>query len=228
MRNIAVIGLGGFGSTVACELTRQGAQVIAIDRDRERVEALKDLVTYAVGLDASDGKALQAVGLDQVDVAVVCIGEDVEGNLLTTLLLKKMGVKRIWSRAISDLQQEILRILEVDQIINLEEQMGRTVARSLASATISKYVELGPGHSIAEIPIPASFVGKTLLEIDPRGTYGVNVVAVKVLTPAITDTGERQLVERLDTAPSPKQRLPEECVLLVAGPDREIDRFSRG
>ncbi|HMA64795.1 MAG TPA: NAD-binding protein, partial [Chitinispirillaceae bacterium] len=97
MRSIAVIGLGNFGSTVARELTERGARVIAIDENRERVEAIKESVAYAVTLNSTDKAALESVAIRDVDVAVVCIGEDVEANLLTTLLLKKLGVKKIWA-----------------------------------------------------------------------------------------------------------------------------------
>ena len=125
MRNIAIIGLGSFGSSVARELTEKGVQVLAIDRNPELVESIKDSVSHAAALDATDENALRAVDIENMDVAVVCIGEDVEANLLTTILLKKMGIQHIWTRALSLLQQEILRVLEVERIINLEEDMGR-------------------------------------------------------------------------------------------------------
>lgn len=101
MRQVAVIGLGKFGSTVAKELTERGAQVIAVDENKERVENIKELVTYAVVANSTDELALRASGIQNVDIAVVCVGEDVEANLLTTLLLKKMGVKKVWARRIS-------------------------------------------------------------------------------------------------------------------------------
>ena len=93
MRQIAVFGLGSFGSTVAKTLTDQGVEVIAVDSDKEKVEDIKDYVAVAVALDATDEKALRSIGLEQIDAAIVCIGENVEANLLTTTLLKKMGIK---------------------------------------------------------------------------------------------------------------------------------------
>lgn len=228
MRQVAVIGLGKFGSTVARELTERGAHVIAVDENSERVEDIKEAVTYAVVVDSVDENALRAVGIQNVDVAVVCIGEDVEANLLTTLLLRKIGVKKIWARAINPLQQEILAMIEVDEVINLEEEMGRTVARSLLSYGATKHIPLSPGHSIAEVPLPKSFAGRTLRQIDPRGKYNVNVVAIKTFVPAISDQGERSLVEHINDLPPPDEKLADEVILLVAGSDRDIEHFARG
>lgn len=228
MRSIAVIGLGKFGSTVARELTERGARVLAIDENKERVEAIKESVAYAVTLNSTDRAALESVAIRDVDVAVVCIGEDVEANLLTTLLLKKMGVKKIWARAITELQLEILKALEVDDIINLEEQMGKTIAQTLASATLGRYIPLSEGHSIAEVKIPDSYIGKTLRQINPREKYKINVVALKRFIPAIDDFGERTMQESIDNVPSSDEKLDEDTILLIAGADRDIEKFSKG
>lgn len=226
MRQIAVIGLGNFGSTVARELTEKGAQVIAIDKHKQRVEDLKESVSYAVALDAIDKNALKSIGIQDVDIAVVCIGEDIEANLLTVLLLKKMGVKKIWARAINPLQQEILKTLEVDEIINLEEEMGKLVARSLVSRSISKHVPLSPGHSLAEINVPKPFIGKTIRQINPREKFNINIVAIKKKIPKINELGERIFEELIEDVPSPNEPLEEEEILLVVGTDENIERFS--
>lgn len=228
MRNIAVIGLGKFGSTVARELTELGARVLAIDEQKERVEEIKDSVAYAVTLNSTDRSALESVAIRDVDVAVVCIGEDVEANLLTTLLLKKMGVKKIWARAITELQLEILKAIEVDDIINLEEEMGSMIAQTLASANLGRFIPLSEGHSIAEIKIPDSYIGKTLRQINPREKYRVNVVALKKFVSAIDDMGERTMEEIIDNVPSSDEKLEDDTVLLVAGANRDIERFSKG
>ena len=228
MRNIAVIGLGNFGGTVARELTERGAQVLAVDSRTEKVEEIKESVAYAVTLRSTDGEALKAVAIHEVDIAVVCIGDDIEANLLTTLLLKKLGVKKIWARAISPLQQEILKTMGVDEVMNLEEEMGRTVARSLASASVTKHIPLSPGHSVAEVQLPPSYIGKSLRQIDPRGKFRVNVVAVKANVPAVNDLGERIFDVKIDEVPSPDLKLTEDHILLVAGSDKNIEKFARG
>jgi trk system potassium uptake protein TrkA len=226
MRYVAVIGLGNFGGTVARELTDRGAKVIAIDKNRERVEAIKESVSYAVALDSIEQSALRSVGIQDVDIAVVCIGDDIEANLLSTLLLKKIGVKKIWARAISPLQQEILKTLEVDEIVSLEEEMGRLVARSLVSPGIKKHIPLSRDHSLVEIAVPEGLVGKTLREANTREKYHINIAALKKRTPSIDGRGERIFSESIDVTPSPDTKLEEEDVLLVVGSEDNIRKFT--
>ena len=226
MRQIAVIGLGNFGSTVAKELTQRGAQVIAIDKNRDLIENIKDSVTYAVALDSTDASALKAIGIQNIDAAVVGIGEDIEANLLTTLLLKKIGVKNIWARAISPLQQEILNTLEVDHILNLEEEMGKIVTASLASINITKLIPISPKHNIAELTVPKSLMGKTIREIDPRRKFNINIVAIKKRVPAINELGERILEEKIENVPFPDAPLEENDIFLIVGTEKNINKFS--
>lgn len=229
MSQVVVMGLGKFGTAIVRELVEQGAEVIALDRRKELVEAVKDSVAYAAILNATDEKALRSVGVQNVGTAVVCIGDDVEANLLSTLLLKKLGVKKVWSRAIDPLQQEILRRLDVDSIINIEEDMGRSVARSLVSTTmIAKHIPLGKGYGIAEMPVPEEFVGRTLRRLALRKEHNVNVVAIKRPVPEISDTGERTFGEMIENIPAPDARLEVGDVLVIAGHDKDIAKISKG
>lgn len=226
MRQVAVIGLGKFGSTVARELTERGAHVIAVDENKERVESIKESVTYAVVVNSTDESALRAVGIQNVDIAVVCVGEDVEANLLTTLLLKKIGVNKIWARAISPLQQEILKTMEVDNIINLEEEMGVLVANSLVSRSISKCIPITPGHSIAEVKVPKNLLGRNIRELRLRESFKLNIVAIKKKKPQINSLGERTFEDYMEHVPSPDDPLIETDILMVIGKDEDIEKFS--
>lgn len=228
MRSIAVIGLGNYGSTVARELTERGAQVIAIDQDKDRVEAIKEKVAYAVSLNSTNREALQAAAVDQVDIAVVCIGDNVEASLLTALQLKKLGVRKIWARAINPLQHEILTALGVEEVVDLEEQMGMATARSLSSVNVSKHIPLASGHSIAEVRIPSALIGKTIRQINPRDQFSVNIIGIRTFAPVIDDMGNRSFEEKFDEVPSPDMELTEDMILLVAGNDKSIERFARG
>jgi len=227
MKQFAIIGLGNFGTAVARELMEQGAQVIAMDRDEERVEAIKEHVTCAVTMEGGDEAALRSVSVHEVDAAVVCIGQNVEANLLITVLLKKIGVKKIWSRAISALQQEILKALDVDSIINLEQDMGCMVARSLMIENVVKHVYLSPGCSVAEMEVPAALVGRTLRQSAIRQDYNLNVVAVKRRIPQINKDGERIFDEVTENVPSPETRLSENDILILVGGDKDIAKFGR-
>jgi trk system potassium uptake protein TrkA len=133
-RKFAVIGLGIFGVRVALTLMENQGEVIAIDKNRKPIEEIKDKVTVAVRLDATDEEALKLQGIDKVDVAVVCIGEDFESNLLTTVLLKRLGVKKVVSRASSPVQRQILDLVGADRVVSPEEEIAVKLAESLALA----------------------------------------------------------------------------------------------
>lgn len=227
MKQFAVIGLGNFGYALAQELMEQGAQVIAIDRDAQRIESIKELVTYAVTLEAGDEAALKAALIHEVDVAIVCIGDNIEANLLVTVLLKRLGVKTIWARAISPLQQEILKALEIDSIINLEHDMGCMVARSLIIENVVKHVFLSPGYSVAEVKVPESMVGKTLRQSGFRKDYNLNVVGIRRKVPRITKDGERTFEEIIENVPAPDAKLEVEDVLVMVGKDTDILKFTK-
>ncbi len=223
MRQIAVFGLGSFGSTVAKTLTDQGVEVIAVDSDKEKVEDIKDYVAVAVALNATDEKALRSIGLEQVDAAIVCIGENVEANLLTTTLLKKMGIKNIYGRSVNPLQEEILKALDITKILNLEKEMGESVGKSLTSPNIQVSMKLSSGHTMAEIRIPADFYGRSLKELNLRKRYDVNVVAIKKQIAAIDERGQRILNEEINDLPQAEDMLEEGDCLIVVGKQESIN-----
>ncbi len=226
MRQVAVIGLGSFGSTVARTLTDQGVEVLAVDSDREKVEDIKDYVAVAVALDSTDEKALRSVGIEQVNVAIVCIGENVEANLLTTTLLKKMGIKNIYGRSVNHLQEEILKSLDITKIINLEKEMGESVGKSLTSPNIQVCMKLSSGHTMAEIKVPKEFCGRTLKTLNLRKRYDVNVVAIKKQIPAIDARGQRIFKEVINDLPQAEDILKETDFLIVVGKEESIKLLS--
>ncbi len=227
MRQIAVIGLGRFGATIARTLSDRGVEVIAIDLDKEKIEDIKDYVAVAVGVDSTDEKALKALSIDNVDAAIVCIGDNIEANLLTISVLKKLGVKNILARAMDSLQAQILKYMEVDRIINLEEEMGVMVANSMVTSHIEKHIPLASGHSLAEVKIPSQFVGKTLKELQLRNRFHINIIAIKKKVPEITESGERTYKEVINDMPRADDVLEEGDILIVVGTDESIKNFSK-
>ena len=227
MRQVAVFGLGSFGSTVAKTLTDQGVEVLAIDVDREKVEDIKDYVAVSVALDATDEKALRSIGIEQVDGAIVCIGENVEANLLTTTLLKKMGIKNIYGRSVNPLQEEILRSLDITKIVNLEKEMGETIGKSLTSPNIQVCMKLASGHTMAEIKVPKEFSGRSLKDLGLRKRFDVNIVAIKKQVPAIDDKGQRIFKEEINDLPQAEDILSESNYLIVVGKEESINALSK-
>lgn len=173
-----VAGLGRFGESVAVTLDRMGYDVMAMDKDEDVVQDLSDQLGYVVCADASDEKNLNAIGAGNADVAVVAIG-DLSASLLTTLLLKDTGVKRIVVKALDELHGKMLQKIGADKIVYSEKEMGIRVAHNLTSPGIVDYIEMNNNITVVTIHIPEEWVGKTLIDLDVRRKYHITVVAIR-------------------------------------------------
>lgn len=190
MHRIAVIGLGRFGIALARQLSISGTQVIAIDESSAQVEEIKDQVPVAVRLDSTEEVALKSQNIDKVDVAVVAIGENFEAALLTTVILKKLGVPKIICRAQSTFHAEIFLQIGADQVIQPELQSGEHLGRQLANPRVDEFIKLGEGFSLIELHAPRQFVGRSLKTLALRQAYSVNLVAIKRTRSEKTEHGE--------------------------------------
>lgn len=227
MRQIAIFGLGGFGSALAKAVAKSGVEVIAVDRIKDRVEEIKEYVTVAASCDSTDEKTLKSMGLENVDLAVVAIGEDVEAGLLTTIILKKIGIPVIFSRAITPLQKEILKAIGVSRIIEIEEEMGKELATTIIMPKFLNKVPLDEDHSIVEMKIPSSFVGKKIKELELRKKNQINIVAIKKQVPDIDKAnGSRKFREEINTVPDPEMIFEDQDIIIVAGKDKDIKNLA--
>ncbi len=179
MKNFVVIGLGRFGTAVARELCEFGHQVLAIDTDRELVQAVADEVTHAVVGDGRDPDVLDALGVSEYDCAVVAIGSDVGSSALVTMRLKEAGVPNVVCKAQSHVHQRLLEKIGADRVIFPEHEMGIRVAQGLARSNIINFIELSPEYGIVEIDLPNGWSGNTIRDLDVRAKYHVNVIAVR-------------------------------------------------
>lgn len=175
----AVIGLGRFGGAVARHLIGRGYHVLGIDRDPEIVQHLSDQITQIVALDSTNEDALRAVDITSFETVVVAIGTHFENNLLTTVTLKSLGVRRVVCKAVSERQQQILLRVGADEVVLPEHEAGARLAWRLAEPHVVDHLELGAGFSVAELVLPERLVGKTLMQSNLRERYGINVLAVK-------------------------------------------------
>jgi trk system potassium uptake protein TrkA len=178
-KQFAVIGLGRFGSSVARTLYEMGYDVLGIDLDEELIQDSIDLVTHAVAADSTDENALKSLGIRNFDVVVVAIGNDVKNSIMTTLILKELGVKYIVAKALDEMHGKVLEKIGADKVVYPERDMGSRVAHNLISPNILDYIELAPDYSIVEITVPSRFVGRSLEQIDLRRKYGCSVLAIK-------------------------------------------------
>ncbi len=177
---IAVIGMGTFGTETARSLMQSGIPVCVIDSEPEIIENLKDQATLAICLDSTDEKALREADIAAMDVVVVAIGAaGIENSIMTTALLKQLGVRRIVARAVSSLHERILRQVGAGMVVDPEREMGARVAKFLARPTLYEVISLPGNVMIAKIPVPEEFIGKTLTGLDVRRKYGVNVLGIE-------------------------------------------------
>ncbi|MGE0450492.1 MAG: TrkA family potassium uptake protein [Vicinamibacterales bacterium] len=178
-RQFAVIGLGRFGSAMAMTLTELGHDVIGIDGEAEKVRAHADAIAQSIELDATDERALKAAGVQDVDVAVVSIGENIEASLLVVMQLRDLGVPTIVAKAVTPVHGRILERIGVSRVIFPEREMAIRVAHSLVLPDVVDYIELSRDFSIVELPAPESFIGQTLKQLELRPRYGLTLIAIK-------------------------------------------------
>lgn len=219
MKTYAVIGLGLLGRTVARELSQRGIEVVAVDVDQELVQAMSEEVAHAVRLDSTNREALVSQGIDKVDAALVAIGENFQAAVLTTALLKEMGVPRVISRAVTEEEARILRLVNADQVVLVEEWVAKRLAQRMLSPSLMDIVELAPGMSLARVQTIPQMWGKTLVSLKFRQKYDLNVVAVIRTIEGQGDATETML-------PDPDATIEEGDVLLVEGPDEAIERLT--
>lgn len=178
-KQFVVIGLGRFGTSVAKTLNALGQDVLAMDINEHAVQVIMHDVTQAVQADARDEETLRALGVRNFDVAIVAIGDDLEANILITLMLKEMGIPYVVTKAQSALHGKVLEKIGADKIIFPEQDMGIRLANNLIKTNVMDFIELSLDYSVFEIIASAQFVNKTLGELDLRAVYKINVVAIK-------------------------------------------------
>ena len=209
-----VIGLGRFGTSVAQTLVNYGHNVLAIDSDMARVQDLSTSLPHVIQLDATSFAALRQAGVDTFDTGLVCIGTDFESNILATVLLRRLGVKRVIAKARTRTQREILLQIGADEVILPEHEAGVRLARKLAAGHFIDYLEVSDDVGVIELVAPASFWGQTFSECELRQRYGLNAVAIR--------RGDELIV-----SPSAGFRIEANDILVVLGRIEDAERLSQ-
>jgi trk system potassium uptake protein TrkA len=219
-KQYAVIGLGRFGYSIAKTLAEHKCEVIAIDKDEDRVKKMADFVTYAVQLEAMDEKSLRSVGVSNVDIAVVSIGENLEASILVVMILKEMGIKHIIAKAVTRLHGKVLENLGVDRVVYPERDMAIRIAHTLIHPNIVEQLELSPEYSIVELPAPDIFVGKSLKDMKLRSEYGANLIAIKR---KVMEAGVEQ--EKWNVNPHPTDVVHRGDLLVLVGRNVDLEKL---
>ena len=214
MKSILLIGLGRFGKHIAIHLNQLGHEVMAVDHVESRVEAVLPFVTNAQIGDSTNADFLESLGIRNYDVCIVAIGNDFQSSLETTSLLKELGAKLVVSRAARDVQAKFLLRNGADEVVYPEKQLAKWTAFRYSADHILDYMELDDEHAIFEIPVPDSWAGRTIGQIDLRKKYNINIMGIK-------KDG------KLELTVSPDVQLKAGETLLVLGRNRDLQKCFR-
>ncbi|MBN1433958.1 TrkA family potassium uptake protein [Candidatus Fermentibacterales bacterium] len=215
-QKFAVIGLGSFGYSLAVRLSELGAEVMAFDREEKMTNEIKDRVALAVAMDCTDASLLEAQGINNVDLAIVAIGEDFGANVLTTRILKDMGLT-VHSRATTEREERILRNIGADLVYRPEHAEGERIAVTLIRReSFDNYIPLSAGIDFVQVKPRGSHLGRTIADLDVRRVYGVNIAYIGRLT------AEGRRIYRI---PTPEDELQASDQLFLFGKLEDIERF---
>lgn len=209
---VVIIGLGRFGSAVAHELERLGHEVLAIDRNEQRVNEIAPDVTHALQLDAADEDALRGAGVAEFSTAIVAISSDAEPSIFATMVLKRLGVRNVIAKAGDLLHGEILARVGADRVVFPERETGLRLAHSFNVPNVIDYLDVAPNFGIEKVRPAKSFIGRSLGEIDLKGRMGVTPIALR--------RGKQVLVN-----PTRNERIAEGDELIIIGQDKDLEQL---
>ncbi len=227
MKQFLVVGLGDFGREMALTLTSLGSEVIVIDNKAINIENIKDSVAQALLLNSTDEAALRSLDLQNVDTAIVAIGEHLESSILTTAILKDLGVGKIIARANTQRHAKILERVGADKTISPEVQMARQVARSLVAQHILERVELDEEHSLVTMHTPRRYWGQKIIHTGIRRDFNVMIIGIQRRIPEVSDEGEIVFRTKFISIPGPNDVLKEGDIILVVGQNENTDKLAR-
>jgi len=214
MKRVVVIGLGIFGFNIAKDLYENGIEVIAVDKDKEVVQKIKDFSTKALLADGTDKEVMESIGIQEDDIVIISFGENLAASTLITLHLKEMKVRNIIVKAPNEDHKRVLEKVGATEVIIPEREMADKVAKSIISPNILDYIPLSEDYTISEIVPPTSFMGKTIGELHLRTKHHIEVIAVRETLP-----------ERLTMVPRAEFVIKDSDVLVVIGKERDIQKI---
>jgi len=211
-KSFAVIGMGRFGQSVVEELIRKEVDVLVIDKDPERIAKMSKIATHAVTLDTTDMQALKEVGITSIDHVVVAIGKDLQSSILTTLILKDLGVDKVTVKVQDANHAKVVDKLGADEIIQPEQQSGKRLASKIISDNVLDYIDLNESHSFIVVNALPKIIDSTLINLDVRNKFNINIIAIR--------RGGDILIPSADTVVEDSDQL------LLIGSNVDLDRFN--
>ncbi len=212
-KTFGVIGLGRFGFSVALNIEKRGFPVLGIDNDREIIEKVKDKLSHVILCDATDELALEEAGIKNCDTVIVAIGDNKEHSILSTMIVKSMGIRYVVAKAVDELHGKILEKIGADLVVYPEKERGETLAIQLTSTSLLDFIEISPEYNLEEARVPKEFIGKTLRELDLGNKYKIIILGIK--------RGENFIV-----APSSEEIFRQDDIIVFIGRVKDITKFT--
>ena len=211
-KSFAVIGMGRFGQSVVEELIRKEVDVLVIDKDPEVIAKMSKIATHAVTLDSTDTLALKEVGISSIDHVVVAIGEELQSSILTTLILKDLGVNKITVKVQNNDHAKVVLKLGADEIVQPEQQSGKRLASRIVANNVLDYIDLNESHSFIVVYVTSKIIDSTIINLDVRNKFNINVVAIRRNGNIII--------------PTPADVIENKDQLLLIGKNTDLEKFN--
>lgn len=211
-KQYVVFGAGKFGKSIAVTLQELGCEIVLVDKDPEIIQELADEVSYAICADVDDTTVFENLGMHNLDGAIIAITENLEASIMTTMMCSEIGIPRILAKAKNEMHEKILRRVGAHKVIFPEVEMGRRVAKYLVADNFADWIELSPKYSLVEMDIPSEWCGRTLVELQVREKFGLNIIGIK--------DGDSVSVN-----PDPNVPLHSGIVLIVVGDNHDLEAF---
>ena len=220
-----IVGMGNFGGYLAMRLTDLGHEVIGVDNSENRIDIIKDKITHAVTMNATDTQAVKNLPLRDCDVVIIAIGEDVGASIMSTAIFKQLNVKRIIARAINDLHETVIRSIGVDEIIHPEEETADRLSKRLQMKGVMDSLEISDEYNIVEVKVPKRYIGMKVSEADIRKEFYLNILTVIKLEDKTNLLGIKTQEKKVIGVITPEYTLEENDILLLFGKIKNIQEF---
>lgn len=220
-----IVGMGNFGGYLAMRLTNLGHEVIGVDNSENRIDLIKDKITHAVTMNATDPQAVKNLPLKDCDVVIIAIGEDVGASIMSTAIFKQLNVKRIIARAINDLHETVIRSIGVDEIIHPEEETADRLSKRLQMKGVMDSLEISDEYNIVEVKTPKRYIGMKVSEADIRKEFFLNILTVIKLEDKANILGIKTQEKRVIGVITPEYLLEDGDILLLFGKIKNIQEF---
>lgn len=211
-KQYAVLGLGKFGYSVAITLENMGCDVMVVDNSQEKINNIADSVSFAIRADIGESNVIKSLGARNLDGAIIGVSENMEASIMAAIVAKEVGIPYVIAKAQNELHAKILRKVGADTIIFPEKEMGSRIAKSLVSTNFADLIELSADYSLVEIGVPEKWVGKSLLELNVRQRYDINVIGMIQ-------------GDQVEVSLDPNAPMPADCLVIVVGSNKALQKF---